>query len=103
MTLLQSAFNFDIAFAIPRVRANDPDTSIVAAINAEKFAASHSGRIVEALKLHGPASAHRLSLLIGLTVVQLDRRFSELKRMGLVQLTGEVDQGCRVWAIAVSH
>lgn len=88
-----------------RVRAIDPMTSFVTATRSSRFAESHSGRILAALKEHGPMTAHELGM-VGLTVVQADRRLPELLRKHLVTVvkTAEGDDlvrgGCRVWEAA---
>ena len=87
----------------PRARRTDPETSHAAARRAKHFADSHAGRILLALQLHGPSSARRLEQLIGLTLVQIDRRVSELRGMKLIRAqvdaAGRVvhDSGCTVW------
>jgi len=83
------------------VRAHDPITSVIAAEGACAFSGAHCGRILTALK-QGPATAHELTALTGLTVVQLDRRLPELFRNGkarVVQVDGQdvVRGGARVW------
>lgn len=85
-----------------RYRNSDPATSKRAGINAAAFAGGHKARILAALKQHGPRSAHELSLLIGLTVVQVDRRTIELQRAGSIRVlvvdgAEVVRHGCRVW------
>lgn len=75
----------------PMARRRDPMTSHVAASRAQVFAGSHADRILAALKLHGPRTAHELEHLIGLTVVQIDRRVAELRRIG--RLTVCTDAG----------
>ncbi len=87
-------------FDRPRARRTDPATSRTAGINAGRFANSHKARILAALKTHGPRSAHELSLLIGLTVVQIDRRLPECGSAVQVMQQGGIDVvrgGCRVW------
>lgn len=84
-----------------RARKTDPVTSHTAAKNAERFAASHAGRILAELR-KGVATAHRLSELTGLTVVQIDRRLPELEKAGLarpVLVCGAplIVGGFRVW------
>ncbi len=92
-----------IDFTTSHARASDPDTSKAAARRAAQFATSHAGRILLALQQHGPRTAHELNLLIGLTVVQIDRRLPDLKAMGLAQVkklddgADLVRSGCRVW------
>jgi len=104
--LSQIAMDFFAHPAFPvhaRARATDPGTSIDAAINAEKFAASHAGRIMAVLAQQGPSSASKLALFTGLTVVQIDRRMKEIQVKGMAQPTGEVRDGCRVWAAVSQH
>ena len=72
-----------------RARRTDPATSQRAAQQAEKFALSHAGRILAALREHGDASTHRISELTGLTVVQVDRRVAELKAQGSVTVVSD--------------
>lgn len=69
-----------------RARKRDPKPSKLAAAAAGEFAGSHAMRILSALKLHGPRTAHELEHLIGLTVVQIDRRVAELRRVGKLQV-----------------
>ena len=98
-------------FIEPRARNTDPATSHMAAKKADRFAASHSGRILGALQSNRAAGQHGyfygltasdIAFLTGLTVVQIDRRLPELQRNGLarVRQVGGVDQirnGMRVW------
>lgn len=92
--------------AKPRARRTDPVTSHAAAERAADFSTSHAGRILLALQLHGPRSPWELSQLIGLTIVQIDRRLPDLKKLGLarvVKLDDGADlvrNGCRVWGAA---
>jgi predicted transcriptional regulator len=92
-----------IEFVSRRARRSDPETSKKAAEKAERFATSHAGRILAALKTHGPRTAHELSQLIGLTVVQIDRRTIELQRAGHIDVAklddgaDRVVDGFRVW------
>lgn len=69
----------------PRARRSDPKSSHLALVRASKFQASHANMILGGLRRHGPATAHELEPLIGLTVVQIDRRIAELRRAGLVR------------------
>jgi len=93
---------FDNIAPASRARRTDPETSKTAAVNAERFAASHAGRILEALK-EGPRTAHGLAEMTGLRVVQVDRRLPELARGGLAAvMTDELGHavvvgGARVW------
>lgn len=96
--------NLSIELLTPRrARRRDPDTSKAAARKAAKFAASHAGRIYHALMLNGPMTAHELHIT-GLTVVQVDRRMSELADLGLVLVMRHengkdvVRNGARVWS-----
>ena len=80
-----------------RARKSDPVTSHAAAKNAERFAATHAGRILGALK-EGPRSAKGLSAMTGLTVVQIDRRLPELERAGLAEPITYDDGRCFTFA-----
>lgn len=86
---------------IRRARRNDPSTSKEAAAKAERFAKSHSGRILFALQ-GASLTAHEIGLLTGLQVVQVDRRTVELQRAGRIQVVQENGQdatrdGFRIW------
>ncbi len=84
-------------------RRNDPETSKAAARHASKFSESHAGRILLALQQHGPRTPKELEQLIGLSVVQIDRRLPDLKSAKLAEVVklddgaDAVRQGCRVW------
>lgn len=83
------------------VRAHDPLSSVQAAEGAAAFAGKHCARIIKALGA-GPATAHELQALTGLTVVQIDRRLPDLRAIGharVVQVGGEdlMRGGLRVW------
>ena len=67
-----------------RARRTDPATSQRSAKRAARFAESHKGRILHALRLHGDLTSHGIAMLTGLEVVQVDRRCAELKRDGQV-------------------
>lgn len=87
----------------PRARKHDPATSKAAAFRSLAFSGSHAERVLSALKSHGPRTAHEIGLMIGLTVVQIDRRLPELEKQGRAKLAryddGKVKErgGCRVW------
>ena len=92
-----------LTFAETHARANDPGTSKQAAVAAITFSGSQKERIFRALDKHGPRSAHELSLILGLTVVQIDRRLPDLIPRVRVQQDafGEdvVRNNCRVWEV----
>lgn len=96
----QLAIDFDAHHA---ARRHDPETSHVAARNAEKFAASHAGRILAALRLHGPMSPKQMFAFTGLDVAQCDRRRKEMIDAGLVRIKTLNDgahathMGCEIW------
>ena len=93
---------FDNITPVRRARRSDPSTSKAAAKNAERFASTHAGRILEELR-KGPRTARGLSEMTGLTVVQIDRRLPEMKDAGLVETIddGHGDDlrffGYRIW------
>ena len=84
-----------------RARQTDPATSHVAARNAARFAETHKGRILEALK-EGPRTASGIAAMTGLTVEQVDRRLCELERAELVEyLATECGQSVSVGGFRV--
>ncbi len=98
--MTQLAIDFEPAHA---ARRRDPETSHTAARNAEHFAGTHAGRILTALKTHGPRNAHDLEALVGLSVVQIDRRLPDLKKAKLARVAklddgaDQIKNGARVW------
>lgn len=90
------------AIHLHRARSTDPTTSHAAAARAARFAESHAGRILAAVRKCGNATAHSISCYTGLSVVQIDRRLPELQRSGLVEVVQQGGQdmvrgGYRVW------
>lgn len=86
-----------------RARKGDPITSHQAAANAERFAASHAGRILSALEELGTATAAELAQATGLSVVQVDRRRKEMETAGQVYMLRQdgrlfTRDGFMVWA-----
>jgi hypothetical protein len=90
-------------FPMPRARRSDPESSKQAAKRAQDFAATHAGRLLEALRTHGPLSPKQFHALTGLTHVQADRRRKELLEAGLIRIKTAEDgtpftrDGCEVW------
>ena len=78
-------------YAFPRARNSDPLTSHLAAAQLTT-AADHYTAIHEALTLYGPAGKDRIAALAGLDPSQVARRLPEMRRIGLVGLTGETVQ-----------
>jgi len=93
---------FDNITPVRRARRSDPGTSKAAARNAERFASTHAGRIMEELR-KGPRTARGLAAMTGLTVVQIDRRLPELESAGLAETLDDGQGGAveiggyRVW------
>lgn len=93
-------------FSALRARRNDPATSKAAAKRASDFAAHHWGAIRAALA-QGPATFREISERCGvdehgepiLERHAVARRLPELKRAGIVRITGEVRQNARVWEL----
>ena len=75
--------------ASPRARATDPITSHEAAHAADKLAANHQRRVLEALQGVEKAGASHLAWLCGLQPYEARKRLPELERMGLVRRTEE--------------
>jgi hypothetical protein len=86
------------------VRANDPLTSLNAALATPKFSSGHKAIILEALK-SGPMTAKEIERCTHLTVVQIDRRMIELARSKCITVltlndgADVVRGGCRVWRL----
>ena len=81
----------DGGYIFPRARTRDPVTSHLAAAQLTT-AASHYAAIHDALTLYGPAGKDRIAALAGLDPSQVARRLPEMRRLGLVGLTGETVQ-----------
>jgi len=81
----------DGGYAFPRARTRDPVTSHLAASQVTT-ATDHYTAIHETLTLHGPAGKDRIAALAGLDPSQVARRLPEMRRLGLVGLTGETVQ-----------
>lgn len=69
-------------------RSNDPETSREAAARITEFASGHCGKILAALKKHGPQSPQQLAYLVGLNQFQVCRRLPELQKAGVAAPTG---------------
>ena len=78
-------------YAFPRARNSDPATSHAAAAQVTT-ATDHYTAIHEALTLYGPAGKDKIAALAGLDPSQVARRLPEMRRLGLVGLTGETVQ-----------
>ena len=81
----------DGGYIFPRARNSDPSTSHAAAAQLTT-ATDHYTAIHEALTLYGPAGKDRIASLAGLDPSQVARRLPEMRRLGLVGLTGETVQ-----------
>ena len=81
----------DGGYIFPRARTRDPVTSHLAAAQLTTEA-SHYAAIHDALTLYGPAGKDRIAALAGLDPSQVARRLPEMRRLGLVGLTGETVQ-----------
>ena len=77
----------DGGYAFPRARATDPLTSHLAAAQVTT-AADHCAQIHRALLVWGPAGKDVIARLTGLDPSQVARRLPEMRRIGLVDLTG---------------
>jgi hypothetical protein len=78
-------------YVFPRARTRDPVTSHLAAAQVTT-ADSHYGAIHYALTVYGPAGKDRIAELSCLDPSQVARRLPEMRRLGLVGLTGETVQ-----------
>jgi len=78
-------------YAFPRARTHDPLTSKLAAA-AVTTADSHYKAIHDALTLWGPMGKDEIATMADLDPSQVARRLPEMRRIGLVGLTGEMVQ-----------
>ena len=78
-------------YAFPRARTRDPVTSHLAAAQVTT-ADSHYQAIYDALAGWGPMGKDEIAALAGLDPSQVARRLPEMRRLGLVGLTGETVQ-----------
>jgi hypothetical protein len=77
----------DGGYIFPRARTRDPVTSHLAAAQVTT-ATDHYTAIHEALILFGPSGKDRIASLAGLDPSQVARRLPEMRKLGLVDLTG---------------
>jgi predicted ArsR family transcriptional regulator len=92
-------------FAQLHARADDIDTSKMAARLAEPNALRHKGIILKALETHGPMTSEEIAKMTGLTLWQCGRRVPDLRSEGFVVDTGDRrrnDSGreAAVWGLA---
>jgi predicted transcriptional regulator len=73
----------------PRVRSSDPVTSFEAAEQIKESAKQHHQVILECLRTHGALGKDGIAALTDLDGNQVARRLSEMKVLGLIQLTGK--------------
>jgi predicted transcriptional regulator len=78
-------------YVFPRARTRDPVTSHLAAAQVTT-AESHYQAIYDALTGWGPMGKDEIAALAGLDPSQVARRLPEMRRLGLVGLTGETVQ-----------
>lgn len=69
-------------------RTTDPAQSHEAAARSAAFTTSHRGRILAALRVYGPMTAHELAERTELSYVQIDRRMHELVKARQARATG---------------
>jgi predicted ArsR family transcriptional regulator len=72
----------------PLFRTTDPETSRLAAARVSEFSGEHCRRVLEALQL-GPAGQTEIAERCGLLAHQVNKRLADLRRSGLVEVTGE--------------
>lgn len=87
-------------------RADDPVTSKAAAVTVAAHLSESQERALWHIQLYGPGTLREIAdaALDDMAIVdavalyhELARRAPELRRDGLVRLTGELREGCRVW------
>jgi len=77
---------FNVKF--PRVRASDPIESFEAADSIKDVASNQYQVILDCLSKHGPLGKDGIAARSKLDSVQVSRRVSEMKAIGLIKLTG---------------
>ncbi len=88
----------------PRVlrRNTDPETSYIAAEQAESLTSKHYKLIIASLKKQ-PGTIYEIGVAIGLSNVQVARRMPELYARNVVKVIGTknapTNRPCRIWAI----
>jgi predicted ArsR family transcriptional regulator len=92
-------------FKFFRARESDPHTSHMAAEQIKEAAPQHMELIYNCLLEHGPLGKDGIARLTGLNPNQVARRLPELKKVGLVETTGQTvysDAGRseREWTLA---
>lgn len=95
--MIQNKYFSDLRF--PRARNTDPDTSHMAAAQADDLAIKHHLIIIAAL--HTPGTIYDIAARTNLDHNAVARRMPELERMDLAytdgQKKGASGRMCRVW------
>lgn len=87
-------------------RRTDPATSHAAAARVGEFAATHHGKILEAMRrLGGFGGAEQIAAYSKIDAYQVRKRLPELERMGAVRALSQTRQTAtgraeRVWVLA---
>lgn len=84
-----------LCLVLPLARRTDPATSHAAANKAASITPSQRNIIAAALSTPGTVKA--ISDRCGLSQYAVSKRLPELAQLGVIELTGEVIDGCRVW------
>lgn len=92
------------AASVPRARRTDPETSRLAAADAQPRAARHRDRALAALREAGEEglSDFRLAEITGIQQASIGVRRGELVKAGLVEYSGRnglspSGSACRIW------
>jgi transposase len=78
-------------------RTGDPSTSVRSAARSSEFRARHAAIILQALRDHGPMTAHEIAAVTRLDNVQISRRGKQMVEDKLVTIGPDVRDGCRIW------
>jgi len=73
-----------------RARSEDPITSFQAADEIKQVAPQHMAMIHEVLLKHGPLGKDGIAYFTTLNPNAVARRLPEMKKLGMVELTGKV-------------
>jgi CRP-like cAMP-binding protein len=79
-------------------RLTDPKTSRNAAEKTSQFRTRHIAKIWTCLKDFGPMTYKEIAKKVGMEPVAVARRRKEMEESGLIDVLGEIRNGCSVWS-----
>lgn len=85
-----------LCLILPLARRTDPATSH-AAVNKAAAVAPSQRNIIAAALARESGTVKQISDRCGLSQYAVSKRLKEMETIGIIELTGEVIDGCRVW------